>query len=179
MKRFNIKHYAKALSRIGRDQGIFDELMSDAEHVAEKIDENVDLKKYLTDPHVPLGDKKKALQMVFQDFVSVRTINFVLLLIKSKRLGYLNQIIIAAKSDFLVDDEILEVTVESVIPITPDQTTQLESILVDKLGSKILIKNFINENIVGGLRLSVGDTVIDSSIAGKIERLKTIINGLE
>ncbi|HCC23798.1 TPA: ATP synthase F1 subunit delta [Candidatus Falkowbacteria bacterium] len=178
MKGFNVKHYAAALARIGREQGIFDELMSDAQHVAEKIDENLDFKKYLVDPHVSLGNKKKALQMVFQDFVSERTINFILLLIKSKHLGYLDQIIKTAKDSFLTDDQVSEVIVESVVPLTVTQTKQLASLVAEKLGIKVLLRNLINEKILGGLRISIGDTVIDSSIAGKLQRLQTTINTL-
>ncbi len=178
MKIVNLKHYALALTKIGREQGIFDQLLADLHNVSEKINDNPDLKKYLLDSHVSLDLKKKALGLVFQDFVSARTINFILLLVKEKKLEYLTQIITLAQKNYLHQEDIKEIFVETVIPLSAEQEKKLIDLMTAKLEVKILMKNLINKDIIGGMVVTVGDQVFDGSIRGKIRNLKKKINSI-
>lgn len=178
MKIINLKHYVAALIKIGKEQGIFDQLLVDLQSAAQKINENSDLKRYLTDSHVSMDLKKKSLTLVFQDFISERTLNLLLLLIKEKKLGFLDQIIFLAQKNYHRQEDIKEVFVETVVPLTTEQEKQLTSVLAEKFNMKILMKNLINENIIGGMIVTVGDQVFDGSIRGKIANLKKKINSI-
>ena len=179
MKTAGIKHYTKALIAVGKQQGVFDQLILDLTDVSVKLNENLDFKQYLNNSHVKIESKVKALDTVFQDFISARTKNFVLLLVKNKKLNYLDQIIALAQKGHLQDEDISEVVVESIIPLTATQEKKLEQVLVKKLGRKVLLRNLINDTMLGGLILKVGDKVIDASIRGKIQNLKKKINTIE
>jgi F-type H+-transporting ATPase subunit delta len=179
MKSAGIKHYAKAIGVVGRQQGFFDQLIADLKDVSAKVNENLDFKKYLNDNHIKIEDKQKALEAIFQDFISDRTKNIVLLLIKNKKLNYLDQIIELAQKGHLSDDDINEAIIESMIPLTEDQEKELQRILETKIGKRVLLKNLINPNMIGGLIVKIGDRVIDGSLVGKIDNLKKKINSIE
>jgi F-type H+-transporting ATPase subunit delta len=167
----DLKHFSRALISLGKEENIFDQLIADLVGAREKLDGEMEFKRYLLDRHVSLAQKKKALTVVFQDFISARTLNFLLLLIKHDQLDELDEIIDYAKKHFLHVSDIEEVVVESVVPMTVKQQEELIAVLTKRFGKKIILQNLLNKNILGGLRLRLGDQIIDASIAGKLRSL--------
>jgi len=168
----NTKFYAKALAELGIQYGILDDLLADLEDAAEKINANLDFKRYISDPQIDFENKKKALQAVFQDFISEKTYNFLYILIKDKKFKYLDQIIEKSKEQKKIKENLAEAVVESVVPVSNDQQEQIKRLLSEKINKRILLKNLIKPELIAGLRISLKDTVIDSSVLGKLDRLK-------
>ena len=69
--------------------------------------------------------------------------------------------------------------VESVIPLTVAQEKKIQEKLSQTIKQKLITKNIINPEIIGGLKIFLGDTEIDGSIRGKILRLKKKIEDYE
>lgn len=179
MKIAGIKHYAKALVEMGDEFGCWDELVADLESVDEKINENLDFKKYLTDRQISFEKKKESVKVVFQDFISQKTYNFIYLLLKNNKLLALTSIIETAKKQNLKEKDLFEVIVESVVPVTAKQEKKILEILSKKMESKLVLKNVINADLIAGFKIFIGDTEIDSSIQGKVMRLKQKIENYE
>lgn len=174
----NIKHYSKALLDLGRQYDILDEILADIEDVAEKLNANLDLKKYLLDPQIKMSKKKQALKAVFQDFISEKTYNFLFILIKDKTIAYLDQIIGDVHKKRKDEEDVLEAIVESVVPVESKEEDIIKKTLAEKTNKRILIKNLIEPKLIGGLKITIGDMVIDSSVQGKLDRLRNIIRKL-
>jgi F-type H+-transporting ATPase subunit delta len=174
-----IKHYAKALVELGLENQCYEALVADLVDVDNKINENLEFKKYLTDKHVTFAQKKEALKNTFQDFVGDKSYNFLYLLIKDSRLLDLSSILKESEKTHLKTRDLFEAVVESVIPLTAPQTKQLHEKLSKAVSQKIIIKNIINPELIGGLKIYLGDTEIDASIKGKILRLKKKIEDYE
>lgn len=178
MKTLKAKHYAKALVDLGDESSCLTELVKDLRGVDEKINANLDFKKYLINRHIEFGKKKKALNVVFQDFIGQKTYNFIYLLIKDGKLDYLSSILAVASKISLQKKDLSEVLVESVIPLTPDQEKKIEKKAKAMVGGKLILKNIINKDIIAGVRIFIGDMEIDGSLRGKILRLKNKIEEL-
>jgi len=176
MKIVKLKHFVKSLVEIGAEQSCFDNLLADLKEVEAKINENFDLVKFLNDAQIPFAKKKKAVQIVFGDFIGKTTYNFLFLLIKNNQLNWLNEILREASNLHLKNNEIIEVVCESVVPLDNEMEKDLRKIFENKLASKIVFKNILNDKLLGGLRIRINDTVIDSSLRGKIERLREKID---
>ncbi|MFA6537351.1 MAG: ATP synthase F1 subunit delta [Patescibacteria group bacterium] len=179
MRIAKIKHFVKSLVEIGVENKCFDNLLADLKEVDKKISENSDLKRYLNDVQVTLAKKKQALQVVFQDFIGKLTYNFVYLLLQNNKINWLPEIIVEAGKMHLKHQDLVEVICESVIPLPNESQKELEKIFEKKVGQKIVFKNILNEKLLGGLRIKIGDSVIDSSLKGKIERLNETIEKLQ
>lgn len=172
----NTKHYSKALLELGKQYGILDELLADIEDVAEKINQNLDLRKYLLDQHIKLPKKKQALQAVFQDFISEKTYNFLYILIQDKKLNYLDQVIEDVHQRRKDEEDVIEAVIESVVPLDSKQEEMIKQNLAEKTKKRVLIKNLLDPELIGGLKIMIGDIIIDSSIQGKLDRLRRNIN---
>jgi F-type H+-transporting ATPase subunit delta len=178
MKKLTLKHLARAAHEFGQTAGIWEQFIVDLKSAALKIAENEEARKYLLDGRVTLADKKKALRLIFEDFISARTYNFIYLLIKSEKLEYFDEIIRLAEKQSYQAAELTEITVESVVPLTAEQNEAIEKIIGRQLQAKVFLRHYLKPELIGGLRLTIGDRVIDSSIAGKIIRLREVINHL-
>ena len=174
----NLKHYSKALLELGKQYNILDEILADLEDVSEKLNTNLDLWKYLLDPQIKMPRKKQALKAVFQDFISEKTYNFLFILIKDKKLAYLDQIIKDVHEKRKDEEDVLEAFIESVVPVESKQEEVIKTILAEKTNKTIVIKNLIEPELIGGLKITIGDIVIDSSVQGKLDRLNRNIKKL-
>lgn len=65
----------------------------------------------------------------------------------------------------------ITVTVTTAHKLSASQRQQLESLLVEKLGSKTSIHERLDPDVIGGLKITIGDQEIDSSIAGQIQNI--------
>ena len=179
MKIAKIKHYAKSLIELGLEHNCYDEIIEELKSVEEKLAENLDFKKYLMNKQVTFAEKKKSLVHIFQDFLSKRTYNFLYLLIKNNKLIYLSQILQQTKKVNLKNNQVEEIVVESVVPLTTEMEKAINQIVEKKIGSSVVLRNVINESLLGGLKIIIGDRVIDGSVYGKINRLEKKIENFE
>lgn len=153
-------------------------MLADLQDASKKFNETLELKRFLNDNQVPMAKKKEALETVFRDFIGKKTYNFLFLLIKAKKLNYLDTIIVKAQKLNLEIAGVNELLVESAIPLSAAQEKELKTAIEKKYEKTLLIKNIVNPQLIGGLRLYLGDITIDSSILGKIERLKQKIEAI-
>ena len=142
-----------------------------SEWISNTISENKELRDMLASPVVPGASKKKALKEIFKGGHSI-TEGLISLLVDNKRVGMLNEV--AFK--YLILNEKLKgqdvAYVTTAVPLTPE----LEKKVLKQIGqfteNKVTIENKIDESIIGGFVLRVGDLQYDASIANKLSNLK-------
>jgi len=82
---------------------------------------------------------------------------------------------VAASFIELVNEErgIAEATVYSIRPLTASESEAISSAFAKKVGKTSLnIENVIDSNILGGVRVRIGNRIFDGSLQGKLNRLK-------
>jgi F-type H+-transporting ATPase subunit delta len=68
-------------------------------------------------------------------------------------------------------------TVRTATPLTSAQLTRLESTLSARYGRKLSINQVIDGTLIGGVRISIGDDVIDGSVATRLSDLRLQLVG--
>ncbi len=64
-----------------------------------------------------------------------------------------------------------EVLVESAIDLTATEGQRITASLAKDYGDKLTIRFATNPDLLGGLRIKVGDDVLDGSVKGRLDRL--------
>jgi F-type H+-transporting ATPase subunit delta len=64
-----------------------------------------------------------------------------------------------------------EVLVESATELTATEGQRISAGLAKDYGDKLTIRFTTNPNLLGGLRIKVGDDVLDGSVKGRLDRL--------
>lgn len=67
--------------------------------------------------------------------------------------------------------------VTSAVPLSETQRSKLENILELKYGRKISVTNDVNPELVGGLKITIGDDVIDASTLTQLESARRKLAG--
>ena len=68
---------------------------------------------------------------------------------------------------------IVEARVTSAVPLTPDQTAAVRTWVRRTTSSEVNLVATVDDSLIGGLTVRVGDTLLDASVKGRLERLRT------
>ncbi|MGJ5642969.1 ATP synthase F1 subunit delta [Formosa sp. S-31] len=164
--------YAKAVLDLAQTQNTAEAVHADMALIANTIAESKDLNSMLQSPVIRSAVKKATLLEVFKN-TNTLSVNLIDTLIENKRIAILEDV--ALKYNQLYDQlkGTKVATVTTVVPLSAD----LESKVLDKVkaltgGNAVEINNVIDESIIGGFILRVGDLQYDASIANKLNKLK-------
>lgn len=163
--------YAKAVLDLAKEQKSASSVNEDMQSIANAVGASKELNDMLHSPVIPIATKKSALLAVFTGLQKL-SINLIDTLIENKRIYILGGV--AEKYSELFDKEqgTQVATVTTAVPLT-EELKKLVLVKVKELtGKDAELTNVIDENILGGFILRVGDLQYDASIANKLSKLK-------
>jgi F-type H+-transporting ATPase subunit delta len=169
--------YARALFQVASEQKQLDTVESELRVVKEVFQSNAGLASVLASPKVPLDKKKELLKQAFAS-ASPYVLNTLMLLVDRHRTESISEV--ADQYIELVNDTkgVAEAKVYSVQPLTDAQKEALSLAFAPKVGKKTLdIENITDSNLLGGVKLRVGNRIFDGSLRGKLDRLERKLLG--
>lgn len=163
--------YAKAVLDLAKSQSSAPAVNDDMKSIANAVEQSKELKDMLYSPVVPNATKKSALLAVFKNLNSL-SVNLINTLIENKRINILGDV--ANQYNTLYDDEqgIQVAKVTSAVALTDDLKKLVLIKAKELTGKDSEIVNVIDESIIGGFILRIGDLQYDASIANKLSKLK-------
>jgi len=164
--------YALALFQLAKEHNLLDQLEDELRVVREVVSQNTDLNLVLKSKKLLINEKKQLITNAFSA-VNPYVLNTLLILIDRHREGHLIQMV----DDFiqLANDErgIAEAKVTTTRPLTETESEVLASTFAAKVGKKTLrIENTVDSNLLGGIKVQIGNRIYDGSLKGKLERLE-------
>lgn len=163
--------YAKAVLSLATDNKVADAVNNDMKQMASAIAENKDLENMLLSPVVRSADKKAVLLAIFKD-ANAATNNLIDTLIANKRVALLANIATSYTQlyDAQRDTQVAHVT--TAMPLTSELEAKVLAKVKELTGKTTALTNVVDETILGGFILRVGDLQYDASIASKLNNLK-------
>lgn len=166
------KRYALALFQIAKEQNLLERVEEELRVVKEVFAYNSDLMSVLKSPKLEIDRKKTIIKEAFAS-MNPYLLNTLLLLLDHHR----EDEIIAVADGFigLANDErgIAEAEVYTTRPLTDAEREAFSSSFAEKVGKKSLrIENIVDSNLLGGVRLRIGNRIYDGSLRGKLDRLE-------
>lgn len=163
--------YAKAILDLAVDNKATDAVEKDMRSVMQTIYDNKELRDMLASPVVKGDVKKNALTSIFKGSHSISE-GLISILVDNKRVSLLGDV----AEKFIILNEQLKGQDVAVVTTAVPLTSVLEKKILEKVknitGNKVTIENNIDESIVGGFVLRVGDLQFDASVANKLNSLK-------
>ena len=125
-----------------------------------------------SDPGKPFAERRKLVDRLLGTHVSAQVANLVRLLAQRGRLDVLP--LIAAQYQRLLNRErgIVEATVTSARPLDTAETDALIARIRSMTGTDVDLRTVVDAALIGGLTVRVGDTLLDASVRGRLERLR-------
>lgn len=158
--------YAKSLLLLANEKGLVEKVFGDMEWLQSVCKTNRDFVNLLRSPVVKADTKKKIVAAVIGDRVGQLTSAFITLLISKSRESHLPEIITSFIAQFKEQKNIRTVKLTSAVPLS-DAIKKAITEQVKKAGDfqNIELEEKIDESIIGGFVLQVGDKLVDASIA--------------
>lgn len=166
------RRYAEAFFSIAQDANKVDELQVELEKVVEVIDSTENLEDYLAHLLIPAKEKKDVMVKIFAESVSQITLNFLMMVIDKRRENYI--ILITDEYKELADQarNIIKAEVISAQEVSAEEIKTLSKKLSATTGKTVRLKQLIDPELIGGIKIRIGDQIVDATVAKKLEMLK-------
>ena len=163
--------YAKATLDYAVEKKAAEAVEKDMRTIAATISENKELQGLLESPIVKSEIKKNVLLEVFKDTDEI-TKGLVQTMLDNKRIAMLQEVAYKyiIQYEKMKGEEVAYVT--TAVPLTAELEKKILAQVTKATGNKVTIDNKVDESILGGFVLRVGDTQYDASIANKLNGLK-------
>lgn len=165
------RRYAQAIFRLARQWQILHEVEEELT-VVEQAFAEAEVRSFFSNPGVPAADKKETIVRLFGSSVSGFVQNFLCHITDKRRTAVLPEIIKAYRILVKQASNILEVQVITAMPLAEHDKAQLEIQLAQVTGKAIEVYPQVDQRILGGLIIQIGDKRIDNSVAAKLANLK-------
>lgn len=163
--------YAKALLELAIDQKKVDSVLGDMNFLLSTSNEARDFQMLIESPIVKTDKKISIFELIFEQFEPI-TLDFVKLITTNRREAYLPAIAEAFEALVKEHKGIVPITLTSAVKLD-DKTKEaiLAKIQVSVKG-QLEVKEMIDESLIGGFVVRMGDTRIDASVASQLNNLK-------
>lgn len=166
------QRYSKSLIDLAKEQGKLDVVTSNIRHFQTSV-QNRDLAMLLKSPIVSASKKQNVLDALFGDYDEL-TRKFLGLVLLKKREAALPQIADEYISQYKKLQGISTVKITSAAPLSQDTIDAIQAKLVS-LGvatKRVELEKAIDESLIGGFILEIGDRLYDASTLAQLNKLK-------
>ena len=131
-----------------------------------------DALEVLRNPARPLKQRTDLVDALLANRVPVPVLRLVGLLVERGRIERLANV--ASEYHRMLDHErgIVQAVAKTALPLSDDETAALEKKVASMTGRTVNLKIEVDESLIGGLTVRVGDTLYDASVRGRLERLR-------
>ncbi|HYA20289.1 MAG TPA: F0F1 ATP synthase subunit delta [Burkholderiales bacterium] len=130
---------------------------------------------YVSDPNVSAGRVANVLLGICGEKLNGAGRNLVQLLAINDRLGLLPEIRELFEALKVEQEGVLEVNIESAFPLSKEQETELVQRLKRRYQRNIVTKLGVEPELIGGIKITVGDHVLDATVRGKLEAMRAAL----
>ena len=170
--------YAEALLKAVKDskeEGLAQKLIP----VLDTIDEIVadpKLKELASDPSLSSDQIYELIRGMLDKAVPQEAENLLKLVIQNGRIEALPQITAQYRELLNHENKEADVTIETAFPLSDDQVADLIKALDKKfLGIKLLPKVVVDKDLIGGVRVIVGDKVLDGTVKARLAEMQSAL----
>ena len=170
--------YAKSLFELASDAGGNDkvvEIADELEQICELLRQDKEVRLFFTSPIIDVPKRSETISAIFSNRVTDLTLRFLLVLNNKGRLNHLESISVAF--DLLVQEAFGRVEVDVFTPtaIDADAINIIKDKVQSMLGKEPVLHPYVDKKMLGGLKLRIGDQLIDGSVQTKLRRLSESI----
>lgn len=168
--------YAEALYEAAVDGSAVTPVAQDVAGFAAAVQESSDLRAVLGNPEVDSAAKKAVVETIAEGAHPL-VLNFLRVLADRGRIGEVTEIADAFAARVAQAENRIDVEVVTAVPLPDDLRARIIEQIRGKTGADVDLTESVDPDIVGGLVLKVGGSVIDGSLRHRLEELRTTLRG--
>jgi F-type H+-transporting ATPase subunit delta len=163
--------YARALFQVAREHGKLDELREQLGQFADALDEHRELAVFFFSPYFSTHEKQDGLGRLL-DEPDEELVNFLSLLIENHRMPVIFRIRQRYEHLWEEENKTLPVEITSAIELDQATTDELGRTIGERAGRKVKLATRVDPDILGGIVVRIGNSILDASIRTRLEQLR-------
>jgi len=163
--------YSRSLFEVAREQGKLDELREQLSQFADALEGNRELAVFFFSPYFSTQEKQDALGRALQG-ADPAIENFLALLIENHRMPAIFRIRQQYERLWEEENRMLPVEITSAIELDQATTEDLGRTIGERAGRKVKLAARVDPDIIGGIVVRVGNSILDASIRTRLEQLR-------
>lgn len=170
------RNYARALFDIAVEENLVEDIGEEMTAIVSILKSEKSFFDFFVTPLVSKQEKIELVDKAFGGKVSKTTENFLKVLIKNGRTDAMPAVDTYYHKLKLEHFNMVEATAYTVLPMTDLQQQKLIEKLEKQTGKKIIFKNEIDQNILGGMLVKIGEKEIDGTVLNSLKNLEAAIS---
>jgi F-type H+-transporting ATPase subunit delta len=163
--------YAEALFGAAKDAGKLDAIREQLAKVVDALESNRELQVFFFSPYFSSAEKRDGVKRTISG-AEPELINFLELLIEKHRMPVLFRIRRRFEELWAQENRRIDVTVTSAVDLDPAVVETIGAEIEKQTGRKVELTSRVDDAILGGIVLQVGNMVLDASIRNRLEKLR-------
>jgi F-type H+-transporting ATPase subunit delta len=163
--------YARSLFEVAQEQDKLDEIREQIGAFADVLEENREFAVFFFSPYFSTQEKKDGLDKAIDDADPIVR-NFLALLIENHRMPALFRVRRELDRMWQEENQLLPVQITSAIELDESVTARIGEEIGRQTGRKVELTSTVDPDVLGGIVLRVGNSILDASIRTRLERLR-------
>jgi F-type H+-transporting ATPase subunit delta len=163
--------YARSLFEVAQEQDRLDVVRDQIGQFADALDGSRDLQTFFFSPYFSTEEKKQGLDRAVEGADDIVR-NFLALLIENHRMPALFRIRRELDAMWRDVNQLLPVQVTSAVELDEAVTRRIGEEIGRQTGRKVELSTNVDPDVLGGIVLRVGNSILDASIRTRLDRLR-------
>ena len=163
--------YAEALFEVAKEKGKLDAIRDELAQFADALDGDRDLQVFFFSPYFSTAEKVAGLKRAVSG-ADQELLNFLELLIEKGRMQEVFRIRRQLDQLWKQENRRIDVTVTSAVELDRAVVEKVGEEIERQTGQKVELASRVDDEIIGGIVLQVGNMVLDASIRSRLDKLR-------
>lgn len=163
--------YAESMLELAGADNSTSELLEELEGLLGLLGKDEALQRFFHSPTLDGDARRKSIETIFRGRASDLLVNSLQVLNEKERLGIFPAVVEAYREALEARENRVTVDVVSAIALSDATREKISSLLKKSTGKDVNLQERVDERLIGGLVIQVGDTKLDSSIATSVRHL--------
>jgi F-type H+-transporting ATPase subunit delta len=172
----SISGYARGIFEMARGEDDLERVESELFAISRALESSAELRSNLTDPQLPVDRKQSIIDELIGGKASTLTVGLVQLVVSQNRVSDLPAIAMTVAESAASSRDRALAEVRSAVPLDDETVQRLAASLGRATGKNVEVKVVVDPTVIGGIVARVGDTVIDGSIAKRVDAVRQAVN---
>jgi F-type H+-transporting ATPase subunit delta len=163
--------YARSLFEVAQDQDKLDKIHDELGEFADALNESRELQVFLFSPYFSTNEKSDGLDKAVSG-ADETFVNFLKLLIEKHRMPVVFRVRAEFEKLWEEENRLLPVTITSAVELPKSTVKQIGDRISEQTDRKVDLSATVDPDILGGIVVRVGNSVLDASIRNRLENFR-------
>jgi F-type H+-transporting ATPase subunit delta len=163
--------YAEALFDVAKEKDKLDRIHDELNQFAEALAGDREMQVFFFSPYFSSAEKRDGIERAISD-ADPEFVNFLELLAEKHRMPVLFRVQRQFEDRWKEENRKLDVTVTSAVKLDPEVVNKVGAEIEKQTDRSVEMRSQVDDDILGGIVLQVGNKVLDASVRNRLEKLR-------